>query len=205
MWNSFVAILLKEFTHILRDRATLGISMMIPLFQLVLFGFIDQTVRDLPTVVVDQDQSRESRVLIDELRATRTFKVTHVTPNPHDAREDITAGRARVGVVIPPDFHDKRARHLAAKVLVLIDGSDSTASAQALAAANGIAAQVTVEEINAATGGSGAEPPAAGFSVLAQRIRRIDRFADAAARSLLRGLLCAWLLLLLLARHRARA
>ena len=163
MWNSFVAILLKEFTHIFRDRATLGISMMIPLFQLVLFGFIDQTVRDLPTVVVDQDQSRESRLLMDELRATRTFKITHVTPNPHAAREDITAGRARVGIVIPPDFHDKRARHLAAKVLVLIDGSDSTASAQALAAANGIANEVTVEELNA--GDNGAPAISAGFAV----------------------------------------
>jgi ABC transporter DrrB family efflux protein len=162
MWNSFVAVLLKEFTHIFRDKATLGISMMIPLFQLILFGFIDQTVRDLPTVVCDQDNSRESRLLMDELRATRTFKITHVTPNPHDAREDITAGRARVGVVIPPDYHDKRARRESAKVLVLIDGSDSTASAQALAAANGIASKVTVDEITASAG-AGAEVP--GFSV----------------------------------------
>jgi ABC transporter DrrB family efflux protein len=164
MWNSFVAILLKEFAHISRDRATLAIAMAIPMFQLVLFGFIDQTVRDLPTVVVDQDQSRESRLLMDELRATRTFKINHVTPNPHAAREDITAGRARVGVVIPPDFHDKRARHLAAKVLVLIDGSDSTASAQALAAANGIAAQVTVEEVGAAAE-AGSSPTSLGVAV----------------------------------------
>jgi ABC-2 type transport system permease protein len=164
MWNSFVAILLKEFTHIIRDRGTLLISMAIPLFQLILFGSIDMTVRDLPTVVVDQDKSRESRVFMDELRATRTFKINHVTPNPHDAREDIIAGRARVGVVIPPDFHDKRARHLDAKVLVLIDGSDSTASSQALAAANGIASKVTVEEIHAM---AGAVIPgtSAGFSV----------------------------------------
>src|SRR5580698_5871759 len=112
MWNSFVAVLLKEFTHVRRDRGTLVISMMLPLFQLVLFGFIDQTVRDLPTVVCDQDQSRESRVLMDELRATRTFKVTRVTHDPHEARDDIIAGRARIGVVIPPDYHDKRARHL---------------------------------------------------------------------------------------------
>jgi ABC-2 type transport system permease protein len=160
MWNSFVAILLKEFTHIFRDRATLGIAMMIPLFQLILFGFIDQTVRDLPTVVVDQDHSRESRLLMDELRATRTFKITHITPSPREGREDITAGRARVGVVIPPDYHDKRARGLPAKILVLIDGSDSTASAQALAAANGIAAQATVEELTAR-----GDTASAGFSV----------------------------------------
>ncbi len=141
MWDSFVAILRKEFTHILRDRGTLIVTMMIPLFQLTLFGFIDQTVQNLPTVVVDQDQSRDSRELMDKLRATHTFRIRRVTTNPLDARSEIAAGRARVGLIIPPDYHDRRARNLAAKVLVLIDGSDSTVSAQALAAASGVASQ----------------------------------------------------------------
>ena len=123
--SSFVAIFTKEFVHMRRDRATLVIALAIPVFQLVLFGFIDQTVSNLPTVVVDQDATRYSRELLDKLRATHTFKIAHVTSDPHAAREDITAGRARVGVVIPPDFHDKRARGEQAKLLVLIDGSDA--------------------------------------------------------------------------------
>jgi drug efflux transport system permease protein len=141
VWDSFVAILRKEFTHIVRDRGTLIIAMMIPLFQLMLFGFIDQTVQNLPTVVVDQDQSRDSRELMDKLRATHTFRIRRVTANPLEARSEIAAGRARVGLIIPPDYHDRRARSLPAKVLVLIDGSDSTVSAQALAAVSGIASQ----------------------------------------------------------------
>jgi ABC-type multidrug transport system permease subunit len=147
MWASFVAIFRKEFLHVLRDRGTLALSLAIPLFQLVLFGFIDMTVRDLPTVVVDQDHSTESRAFADELRATRTFKVARVTSDAREARGDITAGRARIGVVIPPDFHDRRARKSGAKVLVLIDGSDSQVSSQALAAVNGLASQVTIEDI----------------------------------------------------------
>jgi len=141
MWDSFVAVLQKEFTHIMRDRATLMVAMTIPLFQLMLFGFIDQTVQNLPTVVVDQDQSADSRELMDKLRATHTFRVRRVTTDPLDARSEIAAGRARVGLVIPPDYHDRRARNQPAKVLVLIDGSDSTVSAQALAAVSGLAAQ----------------------------------------------------------------
>jgi drug efflux transport system permease protein len=148
MWSSFVAIFRKEFLHILRDKGTLAMALMIPLFQLVLFGFIDQNVKDLPTVVVDEDRSVESRQLMDQLVATRTFAVTRVTANPHEARGDIVAGRARVGVIIPPDFHEKRARDTGAKVLILIDGSDSQVSAQALAAVNGLAASVTVEELS---------------------------------------------------------
>src|SRR5215831_12370732 len=147
MWNSFRAIFKKEFLHIFRDRATLIMAFTIPLFQLILFGFIDQTVRNVPTVVVDQDRSPESRLLMDRMRATRTFKITRVTFNPHEAREDITAARARIGVVIPPDYHNKRARGSEAKLLVLIDGSDSTVSAQALASVNGLIAQANLEEI----------------------------------------------------------
>jgi ABC-2 type transport system permease protein len=148
-WSSFVAIFRKEFLHITRDRGTMMVALTIPIFQMVLFGFIDQTVRNVPTVVVDQDETRESRELVDRLRATGTFAVTRITPNPRMAREEITAGRARVGVVIPPDYHEKRARGTGAKVLVLIDGSDSTVSAQALAAVSGIALNVSLEEVSA--------------------------------------------------------
>jgi len=147
MWASFKAIFRKEFLHLRRDRGTFVLAFTIPLFQLVLFGFIDQTVHNVHTVVVDQDRSSDSRELLDRLRATGTFRVDRVTMNPHDARNDIIAGRARIGIVIPPDYHDKRTRGSDAKVLVLIDGSDSTVSAQALASINGLVASMNLEEI----------------------------------------------------------
>ena len=50
IWNSFVAVLRKEFKHIFRDRGTLVLFFMLPVMQLALFGFLDQNVRDLPTV-----------------------------------------------------------------------------------------------------------------------------------------------------------
>jgi ABC-2 type transport system permease protein len=145
--SSFVAIFTKEFVHIRRDRATLVIALAIPVFQLVLFGFIDQTVSNLPTVVVDQDGTHAAREIIDKLRATHTFLITHITPDPRAARDDITAGRARVGIILPPDFHDKRARGQEAKMLALIDGSDANVSAQALASVNGVAADENLQAV----------------------------------------------------------
>jgi ABC-2 type transport system permease protein len=140
MWSSFVAILRKEFKHIFRDRGTLVMFFMLPVVQLSLFGFLDQNVKNLPTVIVDQDNTRASRELIDQMRATKTFAVATITNSPAQARAMIARGTARVGVMIPPDFHDKRARHENAQFLVLIDGSDSNVSAQALASINGLAA-----------------------------------------------------------------
>lgn len=147
MWSSFKAIFRKEFLHITRDRATLIMAFSIPLFQLLLFGFIDQTVRNLPTVVVDQDRTTESRELMDRMEATKTFKITYTTQDTRVARTEITAGRARVGVVIPPDYHKKATRGSDARLLVLIDGSDSTVSAQALASINGLVAQMNLQQL----------------------------------------------------------
>ena len=125
--------------------------------QLVLFGFIDQTVHDLPTVVVDQDRSVESRLFQSKLRASKTFEIVAVTDQPATRRAQmIRAGRARVGVVIPPDFHDKRVRGDEAQVLVLIDGSDSTVSAQALASINGLVASDNAARLETVVPGRGA-------------------------------------------------
>ena len=156
MWRSFLAVFRKEFLHIFRDAGTLRLALMLPVMQLVLFGFIDQTVHDLPTCVVDQDQSVDSRLFQDQLRAAKTFKILEVTTDPEHARQRIRSGRARVAIVIPPRFHDDRIRGTPAQVLVLIDGSDSTASAQALASVNGLVANDNLARLQTVVRGEGA-------------------------------------------------
>jgi ABC-2 type transport system permease protein len=145
MMSSFRAVFRKEVLHIRRNRGVLIVTVMMPVMQMLLFGFIDQTVHDVPTVVVDQDRSSQSRELMDKLRATRTFDIQQITTSPDAARRAIISGKAGVGVVIPPDYHDRRGHNQPAKILVLIDGSDSTVSAGALAAVNGIVAQDNLE------------------------------------------------------------
>jgi ABC-2 type transport system permease protein len=161
IWDSFVAIFQKEFLHVRRDRGTLVIALTIPIFQLILFGFIDQTVTNVPTVVVDQDGTGEARLLMDKLRATHTFAIAKVTRDPREARGEITAGRAKVGVVIPPDYHDRRMRNDGAQILVLIDGSDSNVSAQALGAVNGVASDVSLKALTESVAVTGPPPPPA--------------------------------------------
>ncbi len=145
MMSSFWAIFRKEILHIRRNRSVLFLAIMMPLMQLTMYGFIDQTVHDVPTVVVDQDRSVQSRELMDRLRATKTFAIKTVTTNPQLARTEIVAGRAGVGILIPPDYHERRVRGAAAKILVLIDGSDSIVSSGALAAMNGVVANENLE------------------------------------------------------------
>jgi len=154
LWSSLVAVFFKEILHIRRNRGVLIVTVMMPIMQLCLFGFIDQTVHDVPTVIVDQDRSEQSRELMDKLRATDTFDIREVTTDPNEARTAIVSARAGVAIVIPPDYHDLRSRGLAAKILVLIDGSDSTVSAGALAAVNGVVADENIKVLAQQTRGT---------------------------------------------------
>jgi ABC-2 type transport system permease protein len=156
MWRSFVAVFRKEFLHIFRDAGTLRLALALPVMQLVLFGFIDQNIHDLPTAIVDQDRSVESRLFQSKLAASGTFEIVALTGSPEQARQMIRAGRARVAVVIPARFRDQRVRGDRAQVLVLIDGSDSTASSQALASINGLVASENAARLETVVPGRGA-------------------------------------------------
>ncbi|HEX5132654.1 MAG TPA: ABC transporter permease [Candidatus Krumholzibacteria bacterium] len=152
--RGFFAVLRKEAIHMRRDRGTLRIALMIPVFQLILFGSIDTNVTDIPTAVFDECQCQESRDLIDELVATRTFRITERVASGDALRAAIVAGHARVGIGIPPDYARHRLEGTEATFLALIDGSDNTVASQGLAAIDGLALTMSLRELQAKTGTS---------------------------------------------------
>jgi ABC-type multidrug transport system permease subunit len=146
------AVARKEWIHVRRDRSALMAALVAPILQVSLFGLVDMRVRDVPTIVVDQDGSVHSRLLLDQLQATKLFDLRGVTVDERAARAEIAAGKARVAIVIPKAFRDNLARDTEGHVGVLVDGSDSTLSAQVLAAVNGLAASRTLDAYRASTG-----------------------------------------------------
>lgn len=147
--RGFAAVLRKEAIQMLRDRGTLTMALMIPVFELVLFGLIDANVKHVRTVVFDQSRTAESRALVADLVNTSLFDVADEAPSREALRREIVAGKASVGVEIPPDYARRRLLGQPADFLVLIDGSDSTIASQTLAAANGIALQRSLADFAA--------------------------------------------------------
>jgi ABC-2 type transport system permease protein len=150
--RGFLAVLRKEAIHMRRDGGTLRIALMIPVFQLILFGSIDTNVKNIPTAVVDECRCPESRLLIDELVATHTFRVIEYAPSEEAMREAIVAGDVQVGIAIPVDYARHRLAGTEASFLVLIDGSDNTVASQGLAAINGLALTRSIEELQTRVG-----------------------------------------------------
>ncbi|HYC88567.1 MAG TPA: ABC transporter permease [Thermoanaerobaculia bacterium] len=136
--HGFTAVFRKELTQMVRDRTTLMFALMVPVFELILFGVIDMNAKNIPTVVFDQSRTQESRRLIEQFGATHYLKVVGYAQSRQELQQNIVAGHAQVAVEIPPDYARDLAARRRADVLVLIDGSDSSTASQALSAANGV-------------------------------------------------------------------
>lgn len=137
--HRIIAILKKEFLQMRRDRMTLGLVFMIPLVQLLLFGFAIQTeVKHIPTVVFDQSLSRESRELLDSFSASGYFDIKYTVNGYSDVNRMIDSGKAKIGIIFPPDFARSVNKGVSAQVQVLVDASDNMVANQAIAIANSI-------------------------------------------------------------------
>ena len=81
-WSRTAAMLIKEFIQLRRDRISFAMIVMIPLIQLMLFGYaINSNPRHLPTAVLLQEESDVGRSILKALENTAYFKVTHQARN----------------------------------------------------------------------------------------------------------------------------
>ena len=159
-----LALMRKETLQIVRDRRTLALVFIMPIMQLLLLGYAATSdVRNIPLAVLDQDKSPASRTLLDSFRTADYFREAFDVNSENELRSLIDSGRARTGLIIPPDYSSRLAAGQPAQVAFIIDGSDPTIAGTALAAATLIgqarATALTVERI-AARGMAVAAAPA---------------------------------------------
>ena len=132
----FRALIKKEITQMLRDPRTLVFIFIMPILELVLLGYANNTdIKYVPTVIFDQSKSQASRSLLAAFNATEYFSFDYMANNNTRVDSLIQGGQAKVGIIIPPDYSTKIAAGKSAQVQVLIDGSDPTIASAVLSAA----------------------------------------------------------------------
>lgn len=150
------AILFKEFIVVWRDPMTLFFMFFPPLIEMVAFGYaLDNDVKHMATIILNEDRTVESRQLIDRFVNTQTFRVVGEVQSLDELKSEMRKGRAYVGLQIPPTFtRDLRAGR-PAQVQLLVDGSNSTTALQALNTGMGVALTQSVESLLRETGRKG--------------------------------------------------
>ena len=147
------AILFKEFIVVWRDPMTLFFMFFPPLIEMIAFGYaLDNDVKHMATIILNEDRTVESRQLIDRFVNTQTFRVVGEVQSLEEMKSEMRKGRAYVGIQIPPTFtRDVRAGR-SAQVQLLVDGSNSTTALQALNTGLGVALTQSVESLLRETG-----------------------------------------------------
>ncbi|RJX19884.1 MAG: ABC transporter permease [Desulforudis sp.] len=131
-----IAIIKKEFIHIKRDRPSLVMAFMMPVFMLLLFGYAVTTdVNNMSLAVLDQDRQQPGRELVAVLEQTGYFTVSHHIDSLAELEWLLDAGEVKAGLVIPGDYARSLRRGEPAAVQFLVDGSDPLVARTAMSTA----------------------------------------------------------------------
>ena len=121
------AVAFKEFIQVSRDRRTLMLLFLMPIMQLMIYGYgINTDVKHLPTYVYDQDRTYLSRRLIDSFTQSDYFTVKVQAASLSQVYSALDKGLAQSALIIPPNFTGDLLKKKGAQVQLLIDGTDST-------------------------------------------------------------------------------
>jgi ABC-type Na+ efflux pump permease subunit len=114
----------KELTQLLRDRLAVALALLLPVILLLLqTTAISLTVKDLPIIVQDLDQSQASQKLVDAFRQSLSFHVAS-WPTDKQPEEAFASNKARGALIIPEEYGRRIARGEDATVQILVDASD---------------------------------------------------------------------------------
>jgi ABC-2 type transport system permease protein len=160
-FRRIVAVFLKELVQMRRDRPTFAIMIMVPIMQLVLFGFaIDTDPKRLPTAVELRDDGPLTRSFLAALRQSDYFRIVRIAGNEAEGESLLRSGAASFFVIIPENFERDFVRGERPEILVASDATDPVAAAGPLGAISEIANRAfrpDLERLPRAL--SGAPPP----------------------------------------------
>jgi ABC-2 type transport system permease protein len=134
-WRRSYAMVVKEFIQLKRDRVSFAMIVMIPVMQLLLFGFaINTTPRHLPTAVLLQEDSDLARSILKAMENTAYFRFTREVHNVQEFDDLLLSGKVLFGVEIPRGFERAVRRGDRPALLVAADATDPVAAGSAMSA-----------------------------------------------------------------------
>jgi ABC-2 type transport system permease protein len=151
--NRVLAVLIKEFKQLTRDRLTYAMMLAIPIVQLLLFGYaINSEPRHLPTAVLIQDNGRFARSIVAGLKNSRYFDFVAHARSPAELDAMVRRGDVQFAVTIPGDFTRRVVRRDRPQILVEADATDPSATSGAVAALAALPQQALAHDLTGALG-----------------------------------------------------
>src|SRR5437868_913864 len=161
-WLRSYAMVVKEFIQLRRDRVSFAMIVMIPVMQLLLFGYaINTTPRNLPTAVLLQEDSDLGRSILKALENTAYFRFMREAHDVAEFDDLLKSGKVLFGVEIPRGFERMVRRGDHPALLVAADATDPVAAGSALGALGTIVQTALEHDLHIG------DPPAMPFEIRA--------------------------------------
>lgn len=194
MLTQYRSLLLREWLLVKKGyKKFIAILFVLPTVLALLFTYaINVDVHHLPTAVFNQSPREESRDLLAAFQNTGYFDIRYAARSYQEVSDLIESGRAKVGIIIPPDFTDNIKHGRATNIQVIVDDSDfrNVTVAKNIAPLIGqIRLQETLLKKMQSTGGKQSQLP---FEV---RLRNWYNMEGDSAFSILPGVTCGVLIL----------
>lgn len=162
--KQFISFIRKEFYHIFRDTRTMMILLLMPIIQIILFGYaITTEITSVPIAIFDQSRDEVTTKISDRLIASEYFDLYKMVDSEAEAQALFKKGKVRLVVVFPPLY----ASSPDASVQLLADATDPNEATQLTAYATAIIQQGKVDSGTSAVAGSGSQL-SAGISPVVQ-------------------------------------
>ncbi len=159
--NRMLAVFIKEFQQMMRDRLTFAMAVGVPIMQLVLFGYaINTDPKGLPTAIVSTDNGPMARAFVAALQNSGYYRIDHVLTSEKSAEGLVETGQVQFMVVIPSDFSRKLVRGEKPAILLSADATDPSAAVNAVAALYALAPQSLAHDLTGALRSLGPTPAA---------------------------------------------
>ena len=162
MIHRVLAILAKEFHHMLHDPVTLVLTFCLPVVQILLYGFALETrAQHVPCALLNLDGHSAGDLLSRRISQSPLFSLKGPFPNEEAAVAALRRGDIRVAILIPPGYTANLIYLRKATVRVWVDGADATTSTFLLTALDSLGLEATLHQLrslqSAAGAGNGSE------------------------------------------------
>ncbi len=162
------AVMVKEFTQLRRDRITYAMILVMPLMQLLLFGYaINTDPRHLSAAVVVQDHGRLADAVVATLERTSYVDVKYLPSSEAEMARLMRRGEISLALTIPPDFSHRVLKGDGARILAEVDATDPSAAGGVAAAVASLPTYALRHDLKGVAAHADGAPP---FEVVVHRL-----------------------------------
>jgi len=148
-WGRIWAMLVKEFTQLHRDRAVLSVVLVMPIVQLLLYGYaVNADPHHIKTAVLVEDQGPFSRSVLAAIQNSGYFDIVTTAHSPAELDKMMALGDVLLTVTIPGDFTRRVLRHQNAEILIDADASDPLAIGGAIGVVSSLPVNALIHDLS---------------------------------------------------------